>query len=49
MKSMGTETALLPAFFKISSFVFHRKKESNTGLEGREGEQMMTCFAILFY
>jgi len=31
-------TVWIPTFFKISSFVFHRKKEIHTGLEQYDGE-----------
>ncbi len=41
---MGTETVWLPTFFRISSFVFHRR---NSGSEQREGEYTRTEFSFL--
>ncbi len=34
----------LLTFFKISYFVFNRKKQIHTGLEQHEGEWMVTAF-----
>lgn len=34
-------------FFKISSFVFYKRKESHTGLERYEGDKMMTECSLL--
>ncbi len=49
MKSMGTETALLPTnILQNIFFCDPQKKESHTCLERREGEQIMTGFAIFF-
>jgi len=35
------------SFFNISFFVFSMKKETHTGLQQLEGEEMMTEFSFL--
>ncbi len=48
MEVNGYRQLLLQTFFKVSSCFAQQKKESHTGLEQLEGEQIITEFSFFW-